>query len=91
MPLLCLVGLLVWPAVIGLSRGYRRTRIGIGFDEFRAVLRAGVVDGRGLRATGWTPGRPDRGADSSDLALASRFTRYSSWLRSARRLRSFSA
>src|SRR5688572_17344758 len=42
-PLLCLLGLLFWPAAVGLSRGYRRTRIGIGFDEFRAVMLAGVV------------------------------------------------
>jgi exopolysaccharide biosynthesis polyprenyl glycosylphosphotransferase len=42
-PLLCLVGLLVWPTAIGLSQGYRRSRIGIGFDELRAVLRAGMT------------------------------------------------
>jgi exopolysaccharide biosynthesis polyprenyl glycosylphosphotransferase len=34
------VGLLVWPAAIALRRGYRRDRIGVGFDEPRAVLRA---------------------------------------------------
>ena len=38
---LSLVGLLVWPAAIALRRGYRRDRIGVGFDELRAVLRAG--------------------------------------------------
>jgi exopolysaccharide biosynthesis polyprenyl glycosylphosphotransferase len=37
---LFLVGLLVWPATIALRRGYRRDRIGVGFDELRAVLRA---------------------------------------------------
>ena len=42
-PLLCLIGLLFWPAAVGLSRGYRRTRIGVGFDEFRAVMLAGIV------------------------------------------------
>jgi exopolysaccharide biosynthesis polyprenyl glycosylphosphotransferase len=40
-PELFLVGLLVWPAAIALRRGYRRDRIGVGFDELRAVLRAG--------------------------------------------------
>jgi exopolysaccharide biosynthesis polyprenyl glycosylphosphotransferase len=40
-PELCLVGLLAWPAAIALRRGYRRDRIGIGFDELRDVLRAG--------------------------------------------------
>jgi exopolysaccharide biosynthesis polyprenyl glycosylphosphotransferase len=42
-PLLCLVGLVVWPAAIALCRGYRRNRIGIGFDEQSAVMRAGMV------------------------------------------------
>jgi exopolysaccharide biosynthesis polyprenyl glycosylphosphotransferase len=41
--LLFLVGVVVWPAAIGLSRGYRRARIGVGLDELRAVLRAGMV------------------------------------------------
>ena len=42
-PLLCLIGLLFWPAAVGISRGYRRTRIGVGFDEFRAVMLAGLA------------------------------------------------
>ena len=42
-PLLCLIGLVVWPAAIALCRGYRRNRIGIGFDEPRAVMRAGLM------------------------------------------------
>ena len=42
-PLLCLVGLVVWPAAIALCRGYRRNRIGIGVDEPRAVMRAGMM------------------------------------------------
>jgi exopolysaccharide biosynthesis polyprenyl glycosylphosphotransferase len=42
-PLLCLVGLVVWPGAIALCRGYRRNRIGIGFDEPGAVIRAGMV------------------------------------------------
>ncbi len=40
--LLCLVGLIVWPAAIALCRGYRRNKIGIGFDEPGAVMRAGM-------------------------------------------------
>ena len=42
-PLLCLVGLVVWPAAIAICRGYRRNRIGIGFDEPGAVVRAGML------------------------------------------------
>jgi exopolysaccharide biosynthesis polyprenyl glycosylphosphotransferase len=42
-PLLCVVGLLVWPAAIAICRGYRRNRIGIGFDEPGAVIRAGML------------------------------------------------
>jgi exopolysaccharide biosynthesis polyprenyl glycosylphosphotransferase len=42
-PLAWLVGLIVWPAAIALCRGYRRNRIGIGFDEPGAVMRAGMV------------------------------------------------
>ena len=42
-PLLCLIGLLLWPTAIGVSRGYLRARIGVGSDEFRAVLVAGAV------------------------------------------------
>jgi exopolysaccharide biosynthesis polyprenyl glycosylphosphotransferase len=41
--LLWLVGLVVWPVAIALCRGYRRNRIGIGFDEPGAVMRAGMV------------------------------------------------
>jgi exopolysaccharide biosynthesis polyprenyl glycosylphosphotransferase len=41
--LLCLVGIIVWPAAIALCHGYRRSRIGIGFDEPGAVIRAGMV------------------------------------------------
>jgi exopolysaccharide biosynthesis polyprenyl glycosylphosphotransferase len=42
-PLLFLVGLIVWPAAIAVCRGYRRNRIGIGLDEPGAVIRAGMV------------------------------------------------
>lgn len=41
--LLCVLGLVIWPAAIALCRGYRRNRIGIGFDEPGAVMRAGMV------------------------------------------------
>jgi exopolysaccharide biosynthesis polyprenyl glycosylphosphotransferase len=41
--LLCLVSLVVWPVAIALCRGYRRNRIGIGFDEPGAVIRAGML------------------------------------------------
>jgi len=41
--LLCLLGLIIWPAAIALCRGYRRNRIGIGFDEPGAVIRAGML------------------------------------------------
>lgn len=40
--LLAIIGALVWPAAIGLARGYVRNRIGVGADEVRAVLRAGM-------------------------------------------------
>jgi len=42
-PLLCLIGMLFWPATMALSRGYRRIDIGVGSDEFRAVMLAGIV------------------------------------------------
>ena len=38
---LALVGGLVWPITIGLARGYNHSRVGVGSDELRAVLRAG--------------------------------------------------
>lgn len=37
-----LLGSLVWPVSVFLAGGYRRTRIGIGSNEARAVLKAGV-------------------------------------------------
>jgi exopolysaccharide biosynthesis polyprenyl glycosylphosphotransferase len=41
--LLCVVGVIAWPAAIALCRGYRRNRIGVGFDEPGAVMRAGMA------------------------------------------------
>lgn len=40
--LLALLGAVVWPISIALARGYLRTRVGVGSEELRAVLRAGV-------------------------------------------------
>jgi exopolysaccharide biosynthesis polyprenyl glycosylphosphotransferase len=42
-PLVCLIGLLSWPAAIALSQGYRRARIDVGSSEFRAVILGGTV------------------------------------------------
>ena len=39
---LALLGAIVWPLAIGLARGYVRTRVGVGSEELRAVLRAGI-------------------------------------------------
>ncbi len=41
--LLGVVGAIIWPLTIGLSRGYQRTLVGVGSDELRAVLRAAVA------------------------------------------------
>jgi exopolysaccharide biosynthesis polyprenyl glycosylphosphotransferase len=40
--LLALVGAMVWPSTIALARGYVHTRVGVGSEELRAVLRAGI-------------------------------------------------
>ena len=40
--MLAVVGAVVWPLAIGLARGYVKNRVGVGSDELRAVLRAGV-------------------------------------------------
>ncbi len=41
--LLGLVGAVVWPVTIGLTRGYQRRGVGVGSEELRAVLRAAVA------------------------------------------------
>ena len=41
--LLALLGAVVWPLAIGLSRGYAVSGIGVGSDELRAVVRASVA------------------------------------------------
>ncbi len=38
-----LLGAVVWPLAIGLLRGYQRNQIGVGSDELRAAMRAGVA------------------------------------------------
>ncbi len=40
---LCLIGMVVWPAAIAFRHGYRRSEIGLGISELRAVMRAGIV------------------------------------------------
>ncbi len=40
--LLALVGAVVWPCAIAMARGYVRTRVGVGSEELRAVLRAAI-------------------------------------------------
>ncbi len=40
--LLVLAGGLFWPLGVSFARGYERAKIGVGGDELRAVLRAGV-------------------------------------------------
>jgi exopolysaccharide biosynthesis polyprenyl glycosylphosphotransferase len=42
-PVICLFGLLVWPAAIVLRHGYDAGHIGVGLDELRAVMRAAVA------------------------------------------------
>jgi exopolysaccharide biosynthesis polyprenyl glycosylphosphotransferase len=41
--IISLVGMIVWPTAIALCRGYRRNRVGVGFDEPGAVMRAGMA------------------------------------------------
>jgi exopolysaccharide biosynthesis polyprenyl glycosylphosphotransferase len=36
-------GALIWPTAIALVRGYERSRVGIGGDEMRALLRAALL------------------------------------------------
>ena len=38
-----LLALLAWPLAVGLARGYQRMRIGVGSDELRPILHAGVA------------------------------------------------
>jgi exopolysaccharide biosynthesis polyprenyl glycosylphosphotransferase len=38
-----LLGMVVWPGAIWFRHGYRRSEIGLGISELRAVMRAGTV------------------------------------------------
>lgn len=40
---LSFLGALLWPLAIGLVRGYTSRQVGVGFDELRAVFRAGIA------------------------------------------------
>ena len=33
----------LWPVAVAISRGYERSKIGVGGDEMRAVMRAVVL------------------------------------------------
>ena len=37
-----LLGAIVWPLAVAAARGYDRRRIGVGSDEMRSVIRAGM-------------------------------------------------
>ena len=43
MLVLWLVGMVVWPGAVAFRHGYRRSEIGLGISELRAVMRAGTV------------------------------------------------
>ncbi len=90
MPLLCVIGLLFWPTAIALSRGYRRVRIGVGFDEFRVLMLAGIVIVAASALPAGFLAVPDDGLGPGHAAYL-RSSRYSGWLWSARQLRSSSA
>jgi exopolysaccharide biosynthesis polyprenyl glycosylphosphotransferase len=42
-PMWFVLGCLIWPTAIAVVRGYERTRVGIGGDEMRALLRAALL------------------------------------------------
>ena len=66
-PLICVVGLLSWPAAIALSRGYRRTRIDVGSSEFRAVMLGGTVLIMALALPAGFLAVPNEGLDHSQV------------------------
>jgi hypothetical protein len=70
MPLLCVIGLLFWPTAIGISRGYRRARIGVGFDEFRVVMLAGIVIVAASALPAGFLANPREGLDLSQTAVS---------------------
>ena len=70
MPLLCVIGLLFWPTAIAFSRGYRRVRIGVGFDEFRVLILAGIVIVAASALPAGFLAVPDDGLDPSHAAVS---------------------
>jgi exopolysaccharide biosynthesis polyprenyl glycosylphosphotransferase len=70
MPLLCVIGLLFWPTAVGFSRGYRRARIGVGFDEFRVVMLAGIVIVAASALPAGFLANPREGLDLSQTAVS---------------------
>jgi exopolysaccharide biosynthesis polyprenyl glycosylphosphotransferase len=73
MPLLCVIGLLFWPTAIAFSRGYRRVRIGVGSDEFRVVMLAGIVIVAASALPAGFLGVPDPGLDPGHAAVSPLF------------------
>jgi hypothetical protein len=73
MPLLCVIGLLFWPTAIAFSRGYRRVRIGVGFEEFRVVMLAGNVIVSASALPAGFLAVPDDGLDPSHAAVSPLF------------------
>ena len=78
-PLICVVGLLFWPAAIALSRGYRRARIDVGSSEFRAVMLGGTVLIMALALPAGFLAVPNEGLDIVKCRDP-RCSRYSRWL-----------
>ena len=73
MPLLCVIGLLFWPTAIAFGRGYRRARIGVGFDEFRVVTLAGIVIVAASAVPAGFLAASDEGLDPSHAAVSPLF------------------
>ena len=68
-PLICGLGLLLWPVAIALSRGYRRARIDAGSSEFRAVMLGGTVLIMALALPAGFLTVPKEGLDHTPLLL----------------------
>jgi exopolysaccharide biosynthesis polyprenyl glycosylphosphotransferase len=65
-----LIGFLLWPTAIALSRGYRRVRVGVGFDKFRVVMLAGIVIVVASALPAGLLAVPDEGLDPSHVAVS---------------------
>jgi exopolysaccharide biosynthesis polyprenyl glycosylphosphotransferase len=72
-PLICMIGLLFWPAAIALSRGYRRTGIDVGSSEFRAVVLGGTIVITALAIPTGFLGGTNEGADHSQASGSTLF------------------